>query len=404
MIPLLRSLLVCLCVLSASQAVAEPFELKDGDKVVWLGSTLIEREQRYGYWETDLTARWPDRKITFRNLAWSGDNVFGEARLAFDINTPALGLKRMVDLTLAEKPTVIFICYGTNESFEGEAGLEKFQKGYEKLLDALAPAKARIVLMTPNRFENVGANNSKSKERNRDLALYCNVIKEISSRKQFHFIDLFGTIVEGYREADEPITFNGMHLDGLGYKVAEFYLRTELEGKNDRIETGGADLVIFKEDGSVDARSVKAVAVKRPHPAFELTAKQIPASHWNHKRYVLRVRGLPEGMHTLLIDGKVTRYVKTAEEWTKQVGIDSIAETDQVEQLRQAIIEKNQLYFYRWRPQNETYLLGFRKHEQGRNAKEIAEFDPLIAKMEEEINKLKKPKTHRYEIVPTEKK
>jgi hypothetical protein len=72
--------------------------------------------------------------------------------------------------------------------------------------------------------------------------------------------------------------------------------------------------------------------------------------------------------------------------------------------LRQAIIEKNQLYFYRWRPQNETYLFGFRKHEQGKNAKEVAEFDPLIAAKEKEIAKLRMPKTHRYEIVPVEKK
>jgi hypothetical protein len=72
--------------------------------------------------------------------------------------------------------------------------------------------------------------------------------------------------------------------------------------------------------------------------------------------------------------------------------------------LRKAIIEKNKLYFYRWRPQNETYLFGFRKHEQGKNAKEIAEFDPLIAKAEEEIDRLKKVKTPREQIVPVEKK
>ena len=33
---------------------------------------------------------------------------------------------------------------------------------------------------------------------------------------------------------------------------------------------------------------------------------------------------------------------------------------------------------------------GFRKHEQGKNAKEIAEFDPFIAKAEAEIAKIRK--------------
>jgi len=57
--------------------------------------------------------------------------------------------------------------------------------------------------------------------------------------------------------------------------------------------------------------------------------------------------------------------------------------------LRGLIKEKNDLYFHRYRPQNETYLRGFRKHEQGQNAKEISEFDPLIAKAEERILALK---------------
>ena len=64
---------------------------------------------------------------------------------------------------------------------------------------------------------------------------------------------------------------------------------------------------------------------------------------------------------------------------------------EQAERLRQAIIAKNQLYFYRWRPQNETYLFGFRKHEQGNNAREIPLFDPLVAAKEEEIARLEVP-------------
>jgi hypothetical protein len=53
--------------------------------------------------------------------------------------------------------------------------------------------------------------------------------------------------------------------------------------------------------------------------------------------------------------------------------------------VRQAVLAKNEQFFNKWRPQNETYLFGFRKHEQGKNAKEIAEFDPFIAKLEDEI-------------------
>jgi len=307
--------LLCILLLAATSLpiYSAEFELKDGDKVVWLGSTLIEREQRDGYWELELTALWPDRKFTFRNLGWSGDNVHGEARLGFDVNTPALGLKRMVNLTLAEKPTVIFICYGQNESFDGEAGLKKFEQGYEKLLDALKPAKARIVLMTVPLFEQLP--NNGTGPANVRVQMYNNAIEVIAKKHECRFAD-FAKAWDAKRFAPHVLvkyTDNGMHLSEGGYYVSAAAVLNSIE---------------------IDTR-----------------------------------KGQPADSG-----------------------------------LRQAIIEKNKLYFYRWRPQNETYLFGFRKKEQGKNAAEIAEFDPLIEKAEAEIDRLKKPRTHEYKLVPVEKK
>ena len=79
---------------------AKPFEFKDGDRIVWIGNTLVEREQRYGYWETALIAANPDKNITVRNLGWSGDTVFGDARGRFDFNNPDVCFRQMVNLTL----------------------------------------------------------------------------------------------------------------------------------------------------------------------------------------------------------------------------------------------------------------------------------------------------------------
>jgi hypothetical protein len=59
------------------------------------------------------------------------------------------------------------------------------------------------------------------------------------------------------------------------------------------------------------------------------------------------------------------------------------------ETLRQAIVEKNTLFFHRHRPQNETYLRGFRKHEQGNNATEIYAFEPLTAEKDKQISRLR---------------
>ncbi len=60
----------------------------------------------------------------------------------------------------------------------------------------------------------------------------------------------------------------------------------------------------------------------------------------------------------------------------------------QYEKMRSLILKKNELYFHRWRPQNITYLFGFRKHEQGNNAADIARFDPFIQDLEKQIHEL----------------
>ncbi len=74
-------------------------------------------------------------------------------------------------------------------------------------------------------------------------------------------------------------------------------------------------------------------------------------------------------------------------------------EFDQAEKLRAAVVDKNHQYFYSWRPANETYLFGFRKHEQGQNAAEIPQFDPVVEKLEADIARLRGPVTHKYELV-----
>ncbi|QDV70898.1 hypothetical protein Poly24_46310 [Rosistilla carotiformis] len=62
--------------------------------------------------------------------------------------------------------------------------------------------------------------------------------------------------------------------------------------------------------------------------------------------------------------------------------------TAKTKALRDKVIEKNQLFFHRYRPQNETYLFLFRKHEQGNNAVDIPRFDPLIEALDGEIHQV----------------
>ncbi len=269
---------------------AEPLALKDGDRVVLVGSTFIEREQRAGHWETALIRHFPGRAIVWRNLGWSGDTVRGEARGSF--GGQAQGYKHLREHVLALKPTVLILGYGNVESFAGEAGLEPFRRDYAKLLDDLAPAKARVILLSPMPMETLpGKGDSTAVNRNRKR--YAEAIRDLAAQRKVEYVDLFTPLLQAMTSADSPLTVNGLHLTADGYRQ---------------------------------------------------TAPLIEAAF----------------------------------------GLDPIRSGD-VEELRQAIIAKNTLYFYRWRPANETYLFGFRKHEQGRNAAEIPRFDPLVEKQEAKI-------------------
>ena len=271
-------------------------EFKDGDRVVLIGGTMIEREQKEGYWETYLTHRLKDKAVTFRNLGWSGDDVFGTARVAFDLDKPGVGVKRLVELALALKPNAIVVAYGANESYAGEKGVEKLTKGLAALLDALAPAKARVVLLSPARHEDKGRPLPDPAAANKNLALYRDAVRAVAAERKVEFGDFYEL---AWETKHRPLTDNGVHFTADGYRFTA---------------------ASFGE------------------------ALGVPA----------------EG-----------------------------ADWKALEPLRKAVVAKNELYFYRWRPQNETYLFGFRKHEQGRNAKEVAEFDPMIGKAEDEIAKLK---------------
>ena len=65
-------------------------------------------------------------------------------------------------------------------------------------------------------------------------------------------------------------------------------------------------------------------------------------------------------------------------------------------------MKKNELYFHRYRPQNETYLFLFRKHEQGNNAVEVPQFEALVAEQEKRIRQLKIAQPVKYELIRIE--
>lgn len=289
--------------LGAAENSAEKFELRDGDRVVFLGNTLIERENTHGYWELMLTLAWPERNVTFRNLGWSGDTVWGESRAGF--GTQADGFKALTSQVNEAKPTVIFVGYGNVEAFAGDAGLPKFREGFGRLLDVLEATKARIVVLGPTLQSGKVTPNPNWEAYNKNAAAYSAAMQEIAAKRGHRFVDFSrSTSQESYQQDGLlGLTEDGNTAGALGY----LYLLDDI--------TASLELSIDEE----------------------LVGAQLESDDGTTPPLLAHIR------------------------------------------------KKNELFFHRWRPQNETYLFGFRKHEQGNNAKEVFEFDPLVAAEEKKI-------------------
>ena len=242
---LLRSALLAFLALTVARAAtpAPRFELRDGDRVVFLGDTLVEREQSHGWIELMLTARAADRSVTFRNLGWSADTPTGTSRTGLSLlqagrESADEGWTQLQQQITDAKPTVIIVGYGMANSFDGPAGETKFADDYTRLLDTLAklaPA-ARLVLLSPSRHESLGAAAAYPAAHNAALARVSASIREIAVARGLPFFSLFDALATPMAAANAStapaakLTDNGIHLNSAGYRAAAFALEDFLFG------------------------------------------------------------------------------------------------------------------------------------------------------------------------------
>lgn len=367
--------------LGADESKPAPFDLRDGDRVLFIGDTLLEREGNYGRLESRLHERFAERQFVVRNLAFSADTPAGISRASFD--PAAKGFERVKEQLALVKPTVAFLGYGMAASLQemtdrsgdvtlnadparyGEAmSVEKFKAELAQLMDAIeasaperepseikitlgdtkpdagkAPAietkhdRVRFVLLAPLRHEDLRAQRPELPDpttHNKLLEAYSKAIEELAKER--------GAIVVTAADlklsaGKDPLTDNGIHLSERGYE-----------------RWADAVLAALTKSDAKPANADKNRPAKNDDASKSATKKpaQSPAKN-----------------------PLATEAGRSA--------------------LREAVIRKNLLFFHRWRPENSTYLFGFRKHEQGRNAVEVPQFDTLVEAADAEIDKLKRP-------------
>jgi glucose/arabinose dehydrogenase len=200
------------------QAQTPPeLSLKPGDHVALLGGALADRMQHHGWLETLLVAKHPRHDLVFRNLAASADEVATWHR-SENFGTRDQWLTRV-------KADVVFAFYGFNESFKGDAGLDKFKKDLDKFLkdtrakDYSGKGAPRVVLFSPLAGEKLddpdmpdpAANNA-------NLAKYSAAMADVAKANEVLFVDVFA-ISSKLGGKRQPLTFNTFMLTEAGDKV-----------------------------------------------------------------------------------------------------------------------------------------------------------------------------------------
>jgi lysophospholipase L1-like esterase len=373
-----------------------PFELKNGERVVFLGNSVFENDFQYGYLELALSTRWPNRDITFRNLGWTGDNVYGVARST--ITNPPTGYELLMEHLTKAQPTLVFIAYGGIEAQDDEAGLPNFKTGLTKLLDKVDQLGASAILLSPIPVMMTDSGQSVS-ARNAILETYAAAIAKTAAERGKRYIDIFKPLQELSKKA--VITDNGIHLNETGY----YYLATILEQKLGLPQRFSPVMITVDKKATVASGPAKMLndSDNSANLTFTLADSLLPLPLPTDDRgitssgQVVKISGLKKGFYTLIAD-KEQLVTASAKEWEAGVEIRQGGLFEQVRALRQMILKKNDLFYFQYRPLNTTYILGFRSYEQGRHVKGLEEQSILIKWLEGQINLSRKPLSRIYQL------
>ncbi len=368
-------LLLSLHLLAPDARAQEPFTLKDGDRVVFLGNGFVEQDHAFGFLESRLTRRWPSANVVFRNLGWGGDTVQGFARTS-GFEQPD-GMGRLLKEVQALKPTVLFVAYGMNESFAGAKGLPGFTQDYRKLLGQLAPLKAKLVLLSPTHHEDLGRPFPDPAAHNRDLQRYADAIKQLAADLKTPYIDL----LQPLRAAKTRITTNGIQLNALGYSLAAQAIEKQLALP---AREWAVAIDMKKKKTTATGTRVENLDAGKSALHFHAIDASLGVDGDTMK---LVVAGLPNGDFRLSIDGS-TVLVASSAEWAKGITLADPSGS----KLQQAIVSKGELFYRRWRPFNDH------SRHWGFIGGDFKLYDQEIQSLEKTIATLRQPQTRTFDL------
>jgi len=243
--------LLLLAPLAFAAESTRPAPPAPGETIALIGNGLGERMLDHPWLETELHLRFPDHELVVRNLAKPGDTPGFRPRAGRKSPWAFPGAERFhphhrihrgqgrrpaPDEWLASiQADTILAFFGYNESFEGEAGLERFRGELAAFVKHTLAQRyngesaPRLVLVSPVPYEGDAAGRWQlpdGEAENERLAAYTELMREVAADTGVAFVDLFSL---GDR-LPAPFTRNGFLPNDAGYRVIGRHLADALYG------------------------------------------------------------------------------------------------------------------------------------------------------------------------------
>lgn len=417
-----------------SNGLGADFFFRDGDRVVFLGDSITEQRLYTTYIEGYVLTRYPEWKLTFRNVGWGGDTSWLRQRAHPDegrlFAADAESQQRMVEDAVRRglerdvlplKPTAVTIKFGMNDhSYQPfrEDIFNAYIRSQKQLAGVLSGQGARVAFLTPQPIEDKRPDPDKD-ARNQSLRRFSDGLKELAGKANCAFADQFDpymALLLRERKDNPPKMIGGgdaVHPGPIGHTVMAWAVlkalgapaivsRAEFDGKTGKLTAAeGCSVTNIKtpERALTFDRTDKALPM--PIDSRAEAALALAPILDDLSRYELKVNDLPPGTYNLTIDGE-TCGSATAEQLAKGWNLSTNAApiTKQARELLAAVIRKNDVFFTRWR---NVQLYQFPKWaDTAENGKlrdaEIVKLDSQVAELESQINSLRQPAVHHFEL------
>ena len=228
---------------------------------LFYGNSFINRLQEEGTLEALLQAAESGKRLSFRSLAYPGDEV------GFRIRAERFG-DHLSFLTKQMPADRVVMCFGMNESFAGTEGLAKFSKDlriYLSIIQARHPG-AEYILVSPTAVENSKFGDFPDpSQRNEQIAVYTEAMKVAAREKGVRFVDLYQPSLELLTKSELPLTFNSLHFNSDGNQAIAKILAKEL-APSSSVDAVQTDAPGFQALRKLVSRKVYEVATAY-HPA-----------------------------------------------------------------------------------------------------------------------------------------